>query len=136
MLQPSFHSYSNRWWDALLYSSDHPVRCGAGACASSSRPLAGCTPRGQEKMKKSDDIPINSISVLTSAGKLYFDNNKFDLAMKAFNDALKKVNSSGGDNADLKSNILLNLANVQTAHGDTDKVCKLLCLSCPLIDHF
>ena len=89
-----------------------------------------------EKMKKSDDIPINSISVLTSAGKLYFDNNKFDLAMKAFNDALKKVNSSGGDNADLKSNILLNLANVQTAHGDTDKVCKLLCLSRPLLDHF
>lgn len=78
-----------------------------------------------EKMKKSDNVPINSITVLTSAGKLYYDNNKFDLAMKAFNDALKKVNSSGGDNAELKSNILLNLANVQTAHGDTDKVCKL-----------
>jgi tetratricopeptide (TPR) repeat protein len=77
-----------------------------------------------QKINKVDDIPISAISIHNSAGKLYFDNNKYDLALKSFNDALKKVDSSGGDNSELRANILLNLANVQSARGDTDKAIK------------
>ena len=75
-----------------------------------------------DKLKKVDNPPINAITIHNSAGKLYFDNNKLDLAMKSFNDALKKVDSAGSDNTELKCNILLNLANVQSARGDNDKV--------------
>ena len=77
-----------------------------------------------EKMNKVDGSPINAITIHNSAGKLYFDNNKLDLALKSFNDALKKVESSSGDNTQLKANILLNLANVQSTRGDTDKAIK------------
>jgi len=77
-----------------------------------------------EKMNKVDNSPINAITIHNSAGKLYFDNNKLDLALKSFNDALKKVDAAGGDNAQMKANILLNLANVQSARGDSDKAIK------------
>ncbi|KAL7513565.1 hypothetical protein ACHAXN_010798 [Cyclotella atomus] len=77
-----------------------------------------------EKMKKVDNSPINAITIHNSAGRLYFDNNKLDLALKSFNDALKKVDAEGGDNAEMRANILLNLANVKSARGDSDKAIK------------
>jgi len=77
-----------------------------------------------EKINKVDGSPVDSVIIHNSAGKLYFDENKLDLALKSFNEALKRVEASGSDNSLLKTNILLNLANVKTARGDLDKAVR------------
>eukprot|EP00804_Cyclotella_cryptica_P016714 CCRYP_002024-RA/>CCRYP_002024-RA protein AED:0.01 eAED:0.01 QI:259/1/1/1/1/1/3/1302/1185 len=77
-----------------------------------------------EKINKVDGSPVDSVTIHNSAGKLYFDENKLDLALKSFNEALKRVEASGSNNTLLKVNILLNLANVKSARGDLDKAVR------------
>jgi tetratricopeptide (TPR) repeat protein len=77
-----------------------------------------------DKINKVDDAPVDSVIIHNSAGKLYFEANKFDLALKSFNEAFKRVQASDGKNTPLKINILLSLANVKSARGDFDKAVR------------
>jgi len=71
-----------------------------------------------EKINKIDDLPVDSVVIHNSAGKLFFDDGKIEKAIKAFKEALKSSESSRNMSSSLKADIRLNLANSLSAKGD------------------
>jgi len=76
-----------------------------------------------EKMKNVDDMPVDSHLIHNSAGKLFFEDGKLDMAIDSFNQALKGVNALS--NSDLKAQISLNLANALSAKGEAERAMEL-----------
>lgn len=76
-----------------------------------------------EKMNTMDDLPVDSVLIHNSAGKLLFEDGKVDKAVLSFRKALHGSESS--QNPELKADIALNLANALSASGDADKAMEL-----------
>jgi len=66
------------------------------------------------------DMPVDSVIIHNSAGKLFFEDGQVDKAVHSFRQALH-----GAENPQLKAEITLNLANALSARGEADKAMEL-----------
>eukprot|EP00584_Thalassiosira_punctigera_P010998 CAMPEP_0172546590 /NCGR_PEP_ID=MMETSP1067-20121228/16320_1 /TAXON_ID=265564 ORGANISM="Thalassiosira punctigera, Strain Tpunct2005C2" /NCGR_SAMPLE_ID=MMETSP1067 /ASSEMBLY_ACC=CAM_ASM_000444 /LENGTH=1109 /DNA_ID=CAMNT_0013333551 /DNA_START=71 /DNA_END=3400 /DNA_ORIENTATION=- len=76
-----------------------------------------------EKMSHVKDMPVDSVIIHNSAGKLFFEDGKVDKAIHSFRQALQGADTS--NNLQLKSEITLNLANALSTRGEADKAMEL-----------
>jgi len=114
-----------------MYANSNPsVVESSWALAAASHTLGDCGRALEEydglinTMKKVNDLPLNSVTVHNSAGKLYFENGNVDKAIHSFRQALKSSQSSNAS-PQFQAEIKLNLANGLSAKGESDKAMEL-----------
>jgi len=76
-----------------------------------------------DKMNMIDDLPVDSVLIHNSAGKLFFEDGNIDKAVHSFRQALEGSESS--KNSRLSAEITLNLANSLSARGEAEKAMEL-----------
>lgn len=74
-------------------------------------------------MNMIDDLPVDSVLIHNSAGKLFFEDGNIDKAVHSFRQALEGSESS--KNSRLSAEITLNLANSLSARGEAEKAMEL-----------